>query len=382
MGPRDASSGLLRRSIVFRLRSRKSRRPLLRRRRVGSWLPCFELLERRELLTTLGTECKTHDSLDFFSTECKRVAEDQVPLAEFGASAAISGDFAVVGAPRDSEGGENAGAVYVFAIQSDRPDDFTNWVEMAKLMAEDVSAGDHFGASVAIAGDTIVIGSPLDDDRGVSSGSVYIFERNRGTMTWSEVDKLIPSVGGSGAVFGAAVSVSEDATWIAVGAPFSQPARAGGVMTGSAHIFTRNGGVSNNWIEVQTLTASDGTFGDEFGGSVAVSELGDDPIVVGARFDDDGGRDSGSAYIFSRNSGGQWRQSKKLNTQVGSDSFAASVAVASTTVLVGAPLDDNSTDTGSAYFFTNPHRTRECREGADGRRGHRFADFRDPRGGS
>ena len=95
------------------------------------------------------------------------------------------------------------------------------------------------------------------------------------------------------------------------------------------------------------LTASDAAAGDAFGNSVAVSG---DRMVVGANADDDSGDESGSAYVFVR-SGGVWSQDAKLTASDGTagDDFGYSVAISGTTVVIGAPLSGNAT--GSAYVF-------------------------------
>jgi hypothetical protein len=81
----------------------------------------------------------------------------------------ISGDAVVVGATLDDVGGSQSGSAYVF-IRSGN-----TWFEQAKLTALDGAANDNFGYSVAISGDTVVVGSYQDDDGRSNSGSVYIY---------------------------------------------------------------------------------------------------------------------------------------------------------------------------------------------------------------
>ena len=140
------------------------------------WVPRLEVLEHRELLATFGTEYK-------------RVAEDASSFAEFGTSVALGDSLAVVGAPGDGARGERAGAAYVFSLQSADSDSFTNWQQQDKLLPDDPSAEDHFGYSVAMSGSTIVVGSPLDDELGMSSGSADVFEPS--STGWSQF-KLRP----------------------------------------------------------------------------------------------------------------------------------------------------------------------------------------------
>jgi hypothetical protein len=262
----------------------------------------------------------------------------------FGHSVAISGDTVVVGAYYK---GSYSGSAYIFSRNRDGVD---NWGEVKKLTASDAAEGDHFGVSVAISGDTVVVGADGNDDAGTSSGSAYIFSRNRdGVDNWGEVKKLTASDAAEGDHFGVSVAISGDT--VVVGAHGNDDA---GTNSGSAYIFSRNSGGADNWGEVKKLTASDAAEGDLFGYSVAISG---DTVVVGAYFSDDAGSESGSAYIFSRNSGGadNWGQVKKLtrsDAEAG-DWFGHSVAISGDTVVVGAPYNNGAVSrSGSAYMFS------------------------------
>ena len=129
-----------------------------------------------------------------------------------------------------------------------------------------------------------------------------------------------------------------------VGARFDDDA---GEASGSAYVFVRSGGA---WSQQKKLTASDAAVTDEFGFSVAISG---DMVVVGARFDDDAGEASGSAYVFVR-SGGAWSQQQKLTASdaAATDEFGFSVAISGDTVVVGALFDSDAGDaSGSAYVY-------------------------------
>ena len=91
----------------------------------------------------------------------------------------IDGDTMVIGAFGDDDKGINSGSAYVFT--RDTPGDLTSgWTQVAKLTAgTDGAADDYFGYSVSIDGDTMVIGAYLDDDKGSNSGSAYVFTRTR-----------------------------------------------------------------------------------------------------------------------------------------------------------------------------------------------------------
>ncbi len=218
----------------------------------------------------------------------KLLASDIEADDRFGFSVAISGDFAVVGAQLEDAGGSAAGAAYVLQRNEGGAE---NWGEVKKLTASDAQAGDQFGYSVAVSGDTVVVGANDEDSAGSGTGAAYVFRRNHGGAdNWGEVKKLIASDAQGGDNFGWSVTVSGDT--VVVGAYVED---AGGSAAGAAYVFQRNQGGTDNWGEVKKLTASDAETGDLFGISVAVSG---DTIVVGAWVEDAGGSDAGAAYVF------------------------------------------------------------------------------------
>jgi len=160
--------------------------------------------------------------------------------------------------------------------------------------------------------------------------------------------KLLPNDGSATDLFG--FSLSMDGDTIVVGAPWDDD---NGRDSGSAYVFTRDTD-GTAWRQQAKLLPDDGAADDMFGYKVAVDG---DSIVVGARWDDDNGEDSGSAYVFSRDSTGSttWRQQAKLLPDDGAadDEFGGSVAVYNDTIVVGAYYDDDNGDrSGSAYVFT------------------------------
>ena len=124
-------------------------------------------------------------------------------------------------------------------------------------------------------------------------------------------------------------------------------------------MFTRvtAGDLASGWTQVAKLTASDGAASDEFGRSVSIDG---DTVVVGARYDDDPvkGSNSGYAYVFTRDTPGDltsgWTQVAKLTAGDGAadDQFGYSVSIDGDTIVVGAYLDDDPTNRGSAYVLT------------------------------
>ena len=309
--------------------------------------------------------------------EQKLTASDGLAGDQFGFSVAAAGDRIVVGAPIDDG---QKGSAYVFRYDAV----MMKWLEEQKLTAPDDEANDFFGYSVAGVQDWLVVGSPLDDDNGSRSGSLYIFRSNPGTNTWLQAQKLVASHGATEDTLGISVAMSEDR--IVAGAYLDDH---NGIRSGSAYVYrldisvmkwsqeqkliasTRHDsdlfgvsvGIAGNrvvagtwrgnasyvfrfdigtlgWVEEQRLYASDGTTFGAFGYDIAIAG---NRVVVGAFAE-------GSAYVFRFDSAaGAWTQEQKLLPldPVSGDSFVASVAVAGDRILVGAP------GTRSAYIF-NP----------------------------
>ncbi len=161
----------------------------------------------------------------------KLVASDGVFSDFFGISVSVSGDTAVVGAWRDDVGTNNQGSAYVFVGSGGV------WTEQQKLVASDGAGDDWFGVSVSVSGDTAVVGAYADDvGANIDQGSAYVFVRSGGV--WSEQQKLVASDGAAGDLFGASVSVSGDT--VVPGAPDDDD---GATARGSAYVFVRSGGV-------------------------------------------------------------------------------------------------------------------------------------------
>ncbi|MFN9809804.1 MAG: FG-GAP repeat protein, partial [Deltaproteobacteria bacterium] len=205
-----------------------------------------------------------------WTEQAKLTGSDASADALFGFSVAVSGDTAVAGAVWDDVAGTYRGSTYVFVRSG------AAWSQQAKLIASGAAPGDEFGASVAVSGDTVVVGAPARDNE----GSVYVFVRS-GT-TWTEQAMLTAS----DAVayrFGSSVAVSGDT--VVVAGP------SDGVNDGSVYVFVRSG---TTWTEQAKLTASDAARGLLFGQSVAVSG---DTAVVGSNQRSVAGTYSGSAYV-------------------------------------------------------------------------------------
>jgi len=255
---------------------------------------------------------------------------------QFGYACAVSGDTAVIGSINDSDPGNSSGSAYVFVRNG------AAWEQQAKLKAADGALSGGLGAAVAVAGDTIVIGSPSGDTTaGPDTGSAYVFVRS-GT-TWSQQAKLAAADAALFMLFGTAVAVDGDTAVIGA----SNDPHGVGTQAGSAYVFVRSGTV---WSQQAKLVAPDAEANALFGRSVAVEG---DTLVVGAEGDSDSGAGSGSVYVFVR-SGTSWTQQAKLLASDGaaSDRFGRSVALSGETALVGAYGDDDAgIVAGAAYVL-------------------------------
>ncbi|MCH8066366.1 MAG: FG-GAP repeat protein, partial [Chloroflexi bacterium] len=285
----------------------------------------------------------------------KLLASDAQAGDNFGFSVAVSGDTAVVGAVFEGTGGARAGAAYVFERDQGGAD---NWGEVKKLTASDAQANHWFGVSVAVNGDTAVVGAFFEDAGGLRfrNGAAYVFQRDQGGAgNWGEVKKLTASDGQAFDEFGVSVAVNGDT---AVVGAFFEDAGGFGFRAGAAYVFQRNEGGPGNWGEVKKLTASDAQANDSFGINVAVSG---DTAIVGALFEDTWGDKAGAAYVFGRDQGGagNWGEVKKLtasDAQAG-DEFGVSVAVSGDTAVVGAIFEDaGGSSAGAAYVFQRNER--------------------------
>ncbi|MGH2830675.1 MAG: FG-GAP repeat protein, partial [Actinomycetota bacterium] len=164
--------------------------------------------------------------------QAKLVALDPSNGDLFGVASAISGDTAVIGASQDDHAlGSNAGSAYVFTRLGDQ------WTQQQRLFAADAASNRNFGVSVAVSGDTAVVGSNLDDPSGPDSGSAYVFVRTVGV--WAQQAKLVATDAAGNDQFGASVAIAGDT--ILVGANSDDLGL--NADAGSAYVFTRTGTV-------------------------------------------------------------------------------------------------------------------------------------------
>ncbi len=358
----------------------------------GAHVPaCFEAMHEGLRLSVDDAGARYPLTIDPIAQQAYLKASNTGALDNFGSSLAISDDTVVVGAPgEDSFNGGNdnnladSGAVYVFVRSGGV------WSQQAILKAPSplVEVGDGFGWSVAVSGDTLVIGVMGEDSSatGVNgdahnngaqdSGAAWVFVRSGGT--WNSQAYLKASNTGAGHRFGWSVAASGDT--VAVGA-YGESSSATGVngnqadnsasQAGAVYVFARNG---TTWSQQAYLKASNTGANDLFGTFVATSA---DTVVVGASQEassatgvngnqaDNSAPGSGAAYVFTR-SGGVWSQQaylKASNTEA-PDFFGSSVGVSGDTVVVGAyqessdatgvngnQANNNAPGSGAAYVF-------------------------------
>ena len=274
----------------------------------------------------------THQSGEW-KLQQKLNAPDANESDQFGDSVAISGDTAIVGAPWDSYNDMQwAGSSYIFLRSGGK------WTLKQKLTANDAEEKDHFGGQVAISGDTAFVSAAQSDDGGNNSGSVYVFKYVSGD--WIQQQKLTASDAAAHDNFGHSVSISGDT--VVVGAPYKDDL---GNSVGSAYVFLR---VDGEWVQQGKLVAQDAALMDEFGSSVSISG---ETIIVGVEGDDDIGLASGSAYLFER-SGDHWVQQQKLTApdDSGFEHFGKWVSIFGDRAIVAAHGND------SIYLYNRTYR--------------------------
>ncbi len=270
-----------------------------------------------------------------WSQQAKLTAADGAAGDHFGYSVSVNGATAVVGAYQKAvNSNPQQGAAYVF-VQSG-----STWTQQQKLTASDGAAGDNFGNSVSVSGTTVVAGAwQKTINANVSQGAAYVFTQS-GT-TWTQQPKLTASDGAAGDVFGVSVSVSGGTALVGANAKNSYQ--------GAAYVFTQAGAA---WSQQAELTASDGATNDGFGVSVALNGA---TAVVGASGKTVASSPGqGVAYVFA-GSGGSWSQQPELTSSDGTtgDRFGLSVAVSGGSAVVGAGYKAVSSNPaqGAAYVF-------------------------------
>lgn len=313
----------------------------------------------------------------------------------FSSSVALDGNTIAIGAPNESSAttGINgnqqdnsvisSGAVYIFVRTG------TTWSQQAYIKASNPDFNDQFGHSVALSGDTLVVGARNEssaatgingnqtDNSAMNAGAVYVFVRS-GT-TWSQQAYLKASNAEAFDQFG--WSVALDGNTLAVGANLESSNATGingnqadnnAVRSGAAYIFVRSG---TTWSQQAYIKASNTEANDNFamalglsGDRLVVGAVNEDSTATGINGDqsNNDAASAGAAYVFAR-SGTTWSQQaylKASNTEA-QDFFGDSVTIDGSTVAVGAWWEDssatgingdqnnnNTTLSGAAYVYS------------------------------
>ncbi|MEO1623898.1 MAG: T9SS type A sorting domain-containing protein [Bacteroidota bacterium] len=361
------------------------------------------------ILSCLGTTASYSQSLQEID---KWVASDRGAWDLMGASVAVSGAFAIVGAPRKwGAGNTPAGAAYVYELNRQG-----QWTEVQKLQSTDLSWFDDFGGAVAISGEYAVVGARGADRDAIgnnllsNAGAVYVFKRDRSGV-WQQLQKIVAKQRIEEAKFGESIYFQDDVlmigapnsreqyngtTYSQVGAVYAFELNASGIWEeqqklipptierffgtaisvsgdrmvigtpgvsssiGRAFLYERDG--NGQWSGAEVILASDGEGGDQFGRQVAIAG---DFAVIGSALHDKGTSgqidmpEAGAAYVFRRNVSGGWTEVQKLvaSDRDTMDRFGASVAMVDDLLLVGAKLKNGATygnlitQAGGAYLF-------------------------------
>ena len=257
----------------------------------------------------------------------------------FGIFVRIDGDVAIAGAITDDDAGPETGSAYIFRFDPKTHE----WIEEAKILADDAQPGDWFGQSVAVDGDVAVIGSSRDDN-GETTFRSHIL-RYDGKLWNNEQVVELPVSSVPNWVVNQPYPVAISGDVIVVGAhgmPWDP-------ISGQVHVLRHEGGA---WAQETVIVPSDGEAHDHFGFSVAI---GDGVMIVGSPADDDNGNISGSAYVFRYDADGKkWIEEAKLLASDGveEDQLGWSVALRGDLAVVGANRGhEQGVEVGSAYVF-------------------------------
>ncbi|MBS1787545.1 MAG: FG-GAP repeat protein, partial [Acidobacteria bacterium] len=257
----------------------------------------------------------------------------------FGYSVSLEGDTLAVGSVETVGFNSHQGSAVIFTRSG------ATWSQQAKLLANDGEAGDNFGTSVSLSGNTVLVGAPTDTiGFSANQGSAYVFVRNG--ASWSQQQKLTFVGAQPGDGIGYRVALDGDTALVS-----ADSSKVGlNTFQGAAYVFTRSG---TNWTKQAKLTANNGAPSDHFGWGVA---LRGDRALIGAfsktilstQF-------QGAAYVFDR-SGNTWSEQQQLTPFVPQPGyFGYSVALGDNSAVVGAYVTNNNTGAIYTYRPLNSH---------------------------
>jgi hypothetical protein len=250
------------------------------------------------------TYCSAGSTMGYLS----RIAPDDGAAGDYFGSNLDAAEcalyqFLAVGAYGDDDKGSVSGSVYLYRRTRD-PSPSYPWSLLKKVVASDGHASQYFGRSISLKSLTgqwtapavMAVGAQGDANHGAQTGAVYLYDRYQGgDENWGLVKKIVPDDAHATLLFGCSVVViagQPDWEYLAVGAPYDN---VNGAFSGSAYIFQRNRGGTNNWGQLIKITPPDGATSDRFGDAIEKTSLG---LVISAPGDDDQGTDAGAVYIY------------------------------------------------------------------------------------
>jgi len=267
------------------------------------------------------------------------LASDGIEEDTFGAAVAIDGDEAVITAPQpgSSTAGIPAGPgrAYIFRKQDG------SWVQTAILAADDGVAGDFFGYSAAIQGDTVLIGAHYATvNSNAKAGAAYVFRHAGGN--WTQSQKLVASDGVSKAYFGASLALDGDNAFVG---SYALPVNG---HNAQGAVYAYSGAASGPLQLTQEITNANGAALDQFGMAVAAH---DGTVMIGSPNTKVGNNATQGAVFLYENNGGNWTVAQEIvaNDGASGDAFGTSVSYDGTHALFGVPV--GNTYMGEAYAF-------------------------------
>jgi hypothetical protein len=272
----------------------------------------------------------TQSSLTF--TQTKLLAADAAQYNYFGLSVAVRGDTAIVGAYGKSDLVRNAGAAYAFTRNSG------SWTQQARLGTSTPLIDAYLGATVATNGSYTAAGAPYASVGAQNDGVVYLFSN----ATWQQQTILLPNDPDSLSQFGNALAINDNTLF--VGAPMHD---SFGVNAGAVYVFTFDG---VSWVQRQKLIGADTVPGDRFGSALA---LNDGWLAVSAPLHSSPGSPGGAVYLFQFD-GVSWVQRYKVGAPdtIAGDRFGSALALDDGWVAVSAPLHRFvGSASGAVYLF-------------------------------
>ena len=272
----------------------------------------------------------TQSSLTF--TQTKLLAADAAQYNYFGLSVAVRGDTAIVGAYGKSDLVRNAGAAYAFTRNAG------SWTQQARLGTSSPLIDAYLGATVATNGSYTAAGAPYASVGAQNDGVVYLFSN----ATWQQQTILLPNDPDSLSQFGNALAINDNTLF--VGAPMHD---SFGVNAGAVYVFTFDG---VSWVQQQKLIGVDTAPGDRFGSALA---LNDGWLAVSAPLHSSPGSPGGAVYLFEFD-GVSWVQRYKVGAPdtIAGDRFGSAIALDDGWLAVGVPLHRFvGSASGAVYLF-------------------------------